>query len=234
MSISARSSDRAAKDMKTYPARGCRIATLSFRACTIDMLRPSASRVDRSLPLQLELGVVEMLERNPPANEAPVRWVLITNKSISTEEDILSVVDDYCARWNIEEFFKCLKSGCLAEQAQLDSASALLSLLATLMPVVTYLLHVRYMQRESPEAPATKILSEDEVAVLKQQHPECFVAPQSTINEAVNAIARLGGHLSRNGRPGWLTFARGANALFFLMTGWRLARSSRQKNGSYH
>jgi hypothetical protein len=232
--ISARSSDRCAKELKTHPARGRRIAALSFRACKVDLLRPATLCVDPSMPPHLEVNVVDVLERNPPANQDPVHWVLITNRPIVTAHDVLSVVDDYCGRWNIEEFFKCLKSGCLAEQAQLDTAPALLCLLAMLMPVVTYLLRVRYMQRESPQAAATEVLSEDELTVLQAQHPECFVAPESTVNEAVNAMARLGGHLSRNGKPGWLTLARGANALFFLAQGWKLAQRPSQKNGSYH
>lgn len=231
--ISARSADRSPKDMKTNPPRGQRWATLSFRACEVQLRRPEHLSKDQQIPATLTLNFVEVLERNPPTETAPVRWVLVTSEPIDSDDDVLAVVDIYCARWTIEEFFKCLKSGCLLESAQLDSASALLRLLAVLLPVATYLMHIRYMQRAHPDEPATAVFGEEEIEVLKQQHPECFSSPTPTVSEAVSAVAHLGGHLSRNGRPGWLTLARGTNALHFLMQGWRLAMGRRSRNGSY-
>jgi hypothetical protein len=227
VALSARSSDRSAKDMKTNPPRKHRLAKLSFRACRLRLRRPDYLREASDIAETLDLNFVEVLERNPPQGEEAVRWLLVTTEPIDSDDDIIAIIDIYRGRWKIEEFFKCLKSGCLMECAQLDTASALLNLLAIFMPVVTYLLHIRYMQRQHPEAPATTMLSDDELHVLKQEKPNRFSLPIATVNEAVNAIAALGGHLKRNGQPGWLTLARGLNSLFYLVQGWRLAVSSK-------
>lgn len=119
---------------------------------------------------------------------------------------------------------RCSATSCRIESAQLGSATALLRLLATLLPVATYLHHIRYMQRNHPDEPATTILSSEEITVLAQLHPECFGRAAPAVEEAVAAMALLGGHLSRNGKPGLLTIARGTNALYFLVQGWRLAK----------
>lgn len=42
-----------------------------------------------------------------------------------------------------------------------------------------------------------------------------------TIKEAMLAIAGLGGHLPRNGDPGWLVLGRGMHDLLLLELGWR-------------
>jgi hypothetical protein len=230
--VAARTADRPSKDIKTNPTRKERPATLSFRACRVQLHRPFALAAYRGFPATVAVNAVQVLERHPPPGEAAVHWILVTSEPIDSDDSVLAVVDSYQQRWCIEEFFKCLKSGCLFESTQLDSASALLRLLAVLMPVVTHLLRIRYMDRHYPEAPATTILDAETLAVVQQQHPECFTGTTPTVHQATRAIARLGGHLSRNGSPGWLTLARGTNALYFLVQGFRLAMQYGQRNGS--
>lgn len=220
--LSARSGDRSAKDLKTNPPRNKRWATLSCRACSIEVKRPSHLAKNEHLPTSINMNVVEVLERES-GDAAPVRWVLLTTESVSSDEDIFAIIDIYRARWQIEEFFKCLKSGCLIEKAQLDTASALLNLLAVMMPVATYLLHIRHMHREHPEEPATTLFADEEIQALQNQYPKHFSSPTPTVAEVVLAVAALGGHQKRNGDPGWLTLARGTNALYLLMLGWRAA-----------
>jgi hypothetical protein len=220
--LSARTGDRSAKDLKANPPRNKRWATLSCRACRIEVKRPSHLAKNKSLPSSISMNVVEVLERES-GNETPVRWVLLTTEPISSDDEILTVVDIYRARWQIEEFFKCLKTGCLIEKAQLDTASGLLNLLAVMMPVSTYLLHIRHMHREHPEASATELFADEEIQALQNQYPKYFSAPAPTVAEVVLAVAALGGHQKRNGDPGWLTLARGTNSLYLLMLGWRAA-----------
>ena len=56
----------------------------------------------------LTLQVVEVREVDPPAAEAPVVWRLVTTEPIDTEAQVAAVVDAYCQRWLIEEFFKAV------------------------------------------------------------------------------------------------------------------------------
>ena len=237
--LSARTGDRSAKDLKTNPLRNKRWATLSCRACGIEVKRPSHLAKNETLPPLIRMNVVEVLEREP-GDATPVRWVLLTTEPISSDGEILAIVDIYRARWQIEEFFKCLKSGCLIEKAQLDSASGLLNLMAVMMPVSTYLLHIRHMHREHPAEPATALFAEEEIQALQNQYPKYFSAAEPTVAETVLAVAALGGHQKRNGDPGWLTLARGTNSLYLLMLGWRAAikhnkehQSPNEKDRSY-
>ena len=41
-----------------------------------------------------------------------------------------------------------------------------------------------------------------------------------TVVQALYAIAAIGGHLKRNGLPGWLTFGRGFETLRAYEAGW--------------
>ena len=41
------------------------------------------------------------------------------------------------------------------------------------------------------------------------------------MKEAMLAIAGLGGHLPRNGDPGWIVLGRGMHDLLVLELGWR-------------
>ena len=46
----------------------------------------------------------------------------------------------------------------------------------------------------------------------------------ATARDAFLAIAGLGGHLRRNGEPGWQTLGRGYEQLLTLVQGWSAAR----------
>jgi hypothetical protein len=45
-----------------------------------------------------------------------------------------------------------------------------------------------------------------------------------SVRDAMLAIAKLGGHLKRNGDPGWITLGRGYERLLILEEGWKLAK----------
>ena len=50
--------------------------------------------------------------------------------------------------------------------------------------------------------------------------------------DAMLAVAKLGGHLKRNGDPGWITLGRGYERLLTLEEGWKLARSANSRKFS--
>lgn len=63
------------------------------------------------VPERLAVNVVEVLEVHPPEGEEAVRWLLMTDQPVETDEEVWQVVDRYRARWMIEESFKALKTG---------------------------------------------------------------------------------------------------------------------------
>ena len=104
---------------------------------------------------------------------------------------------------------------------QFQSLHALTNALAVFSVIAWRILLARGASRKHPEAPASSVLSTTQLRVLK--HKLKLQAQPSTVQDAVYAVARLGGHLKRNGDPGWLTLGRGFERLLFLEAGWRAA-----------
>jgi hypothetical protein len=186
------------------------MAQLHIRACSVSLPKPRERRAD-----PLILNVVDIFEPSPPEGESAIRWTLLTTEPIDTPEQRARVVDFYRARWRIEEFFKALKTGCAYEKRQLESEHALLNALALLTPLAWRPLLLRQLSREQPDAPATQLLNPDELKLLRAMSKRVNLPEDPTIQQAMLAIAGLGGHLKRNGPPGWLTLGRGFND--FLM-----------------
>jgi hypothetical protein len=204
-----------------HPARDSRMASLHIRACAVTVPRP---RVDCGGDKTLTLNVVEVFEPSPPPGEEPISWTLLTSEPVVTPEQRAQVVDYYRARWPIEEFFKSLKTGCAFEQRQLESEHALLNALALFIPIAWRLHLLRHLARSHPEAPATRVFTTEELYVLTQLSKRVRLSDAATIQDAMLAIAGLGGHLKRNGPPGWLTLGRGYQDFVMACAGYALAR----------
>jgi hypothetical protein len=202
-------------------ARDEREATLSFRAAHVAVRRPTYHSA--ALPELVAVNVIHVSEAAPPEGVEPVDWVLATSEPIGTEEQILQVVEYYRARWRIEEFFKALKTGCAYEKRQLESLDTLLVALAVFIPIAWQLLHLRTLSRRSPDQPAQTCLTARQLRVLALANDKLPNKP--TVRDALLAIARLGGHLKRNGPPGWQTLGRGFLELLSLERGFVLASS---------
>jgi hypothetical protein len=166
---------------------------------------------------------VRVWEPEPPENEPPVEWLLYTSEPIDDVEQILKIVDWYRARWTIEEFFKALKQGCAVEKRQLGDLHGLANATALLLPLAWKLLLVKSEDVARPLEPATTILEEDELEVLRLLAKKPL-SDSPTVREVVYAIAALGGHLKHNGAPGWQTLARGCERLGTVLEGYRLRR----------
>jgi hypothetical protein len=146
--------------------------------------------------------------------------MLITNEPTETVAQIFAVVDSYRARWVIEEYFKALKTGCAFEKNQLESRRTILNYLAVLAPVAWQLLLLRSLARDAPSSPADAALSKVQIEVLKAVAKKPL-SPEPTVEEAFLAVAALGGHLKRNGPPGWQTLGKGFHDLLLFEAGWR-------------
>jgi len=207
---------------RRHPPREGRAATLTLRACSVVLPRPP--KVGGPVPAGLTLQLVQVVEEHPPADVAPVEWLLVTTLPIADATDLEHVVDHYRARWTIEEFFKALKSGCAYEQRQLESRATLLNALGLLAPLAWRLLALRSVAADAT-APAGTILEADELHVLRQISRDITLGPAPTAADALYALARLGGHFPQNGRPGWKVLWIGFHKLLDQVDGYRLARA---------
>lgn len=199
---------------------GCtsRLATIEFSASAISLAAPkTANSTD-----DLELNLVCVNEVDAPPGAEPVSWLLITSEPIGSHADIESLVDAYRARWSIEELFKAIKTGCAFEKRQLESLPALLNALAVFIPIAFELLALRTAARTDPHRLASSLLRPTQLLVL-ERHKDTRLAPQATARAAFLAIARLGGHITNNGEPGWIVLGRGYQKLLDLEEGVRIA-----------
>jgi Transposase Tn5 dimerisation domain len=100
----------------------------------------------------------------------------------------------------------------------------LLNALAVFVPVAWRLLLLRTAARQTPSAPAGDYLHQDEVELLYKLSKRVKLSRTPSIEQALLAIAGLGGHLKRNGPPGWQTLAAGYQELCSALVGFRAAR----------
>ena len=165
-----------------------------------------------------------MLEKNPPPGEDPVEWLLLTSLPINTFKKVCRVIEYYCCRWQIELYFKVLKSGCKVEDRQFEHADHYLPCLAVYMVIAWRVMYVMMLGRECPEMSCSEVFSEDEwkaVYVVVRQEPAPDQPP--TLQEMIYIIARLGGHLGRkhDGPPGPKAMWIGMQRMSDLALAWR-------------
>ncbi len=216
ISISERDPKLRAPDaLKKHAPRAERDVHLKISSTQLVLKRPDAA--PDWLPSEIKVNVVHAYEPNPPPGETPVEWKLMTSESIQTKADVEHVVDLYRGRWVIEEFFKALKSGCAVLDREFEKAVALQNVLAMSIPIAWQMLALRTLARRDENAPAIAVLTQPQielvVAASQQLPPRQRPPPNPTARQALLAIAALGGHLTRNGEPGWLTLARGLHQL---------------------
>lgn len=214
-------SRRRGKQISKRPPRKARQAKLSFRASKI-VLRPAtnyrgASRAE--LPTTIELNVVWVTEIDPPPGEEPVEWILGTTEPIATADDVRRIVEFYKTRWLIEEFFKALKTGCAFEKRQLETRGALQKLLAISLVVAWRVLLLRNEARRAPTGTAKNALSALHLEVLRRTG-RVPLSKSPTVQEALNAVAALGGHIKNNGSPGLIVLSRGMECLLERVVGF--------------
>lgn len=77
--------------------------------------------------------------------------------------------------------------------------------------MATRLLSLRWFGRNEPGRPATDVLTDTELSLLRriEKKKRRTLPPEPTVADVMLAIARLGGFLTRNKIPGWLVLGRG-------------------------
>ena len=174
-------------------------------------------------PRPLHCWAVRVWEQDAPAGVEPIEWVLLTAERVATSADALRVAGWYALRWTVEEYHKCLKSGCRVEQRQLESASRLRPLIAMLSVVAVRLLQLKNDARIDPDRPAHTCVAIESVralAALLDQRPQDL-----TLRRFTHEVAKLGGFLGRKSDrdPGWQTLWRGWRELDLITLGFHLA-----------
>lgn len=153
--------------------------------------------------------------------EQDLEWVLFTTVPVKNGKQAKEIIEWYEFRWIVEEYHKCLKTGCAIEKRQLETASRLQALLGFLAVIAVRLLQLREMSRTEPERPAIEIVPELFVQTVKTRLSLKLTVEEMTLREFFHAVARLGGFIGRksDGDPGWQTLWRGWERLQDLCWG---------------
>ncbi|HEX2612847.1 MAG TPA: IS4 family transposase [Fibrobacteria bacterium] len=222
--VCARKASKMPSYRKYHPPRSARQAELEVSGKTVVLVRPGSASLCQVK--ELSINVVRVFEPHPPSGEPAVEWRLWTTEPVGTPEQVLAVVDAYRCRWVIEEYFKALKTGCAIEKRQLESTHALVNAVAVFAPIAWRLLLLRTLARRKPAVPATEVLTQSQLVCLRfllrrRKRPD--LPPNPTIADALLGIAAVGGHLKRNGEPGWAVIGRGYDQLLVMELGYDAA-----------
>ncbi|MGA2500961.1 MAG: IS4 family transposase [Tepidisphaeraceae bacterium] len=215
----AREAKTQAKDGVRGTARRGRQLKAEVRAAKVTLRPPW--RHDRKLP-PVEANVVLVREINPPAGETPVEWILVTTLPIDTPEQVRTIVEYYCVRWNIEIFFRTLKSGCRIERRRFEHVDRVLPCLSMYLIVAWRTLFVCHMGRSCPDADCETIFEPSEwKAVWTAVHRKKPPKKRPRLSTIVHLVARLGGYVERpNSEPGPQTVWIGLQRMYDLAWAW--------------
>ena len=166
----------------------------------------------------VEVSVIMLKEINPPKGEEPIEWIILTSLPVNTLEEALTIIQWYVCRWQIEIYFRILKSGCKVQELQLEWADRIKPAVALYMIIAWRIFYYLMLGRKYPNLPCDAVFEEQEwksvyVIVKAKEPPQ--EAPQ--LGEMINMIAKLGGYLGRkhDGPPGpktlWIGFQRMAD-----------------------
>lgn len=193
----------------------CREVELQFSWAQIDMLPPGVQQDKTSIRGSYVRVWCE--------EEPEIEWILFTKTLVSSYDEALEIVDIYKQRWLIEEYHKCLKTGCQIEQAQLKTADALLTFFGMLGVIATQLLQLKSISRSHPEELVEKYA--DKVSIMVLQNIYGLKGPM-TVREYWRRIAMLVGFMGRksDGNPGWQKIWKGWIKLRDLCRGVEIGR----------
>jgi len=198
------------------PKRGntpARIVTQELRICKVKL--GGSRREGGALP-PLEVTAVLAREINSPKGSKPVEWLLLSSLPVYGKECALMLMQWYLCRWEIEIFFKTLKSGCTVEELQLEHISNLYNCVTLYMIIAWRVMFIRSMGLKIPDENCTLIFTDNEWQSVYCISNKTKILPEQppSVYQMIIMIAKLGGFLGRkgDGYPGvttiWIGFQR--------------------------
>ena len=202
--------------------RQSREAEMEVRTARVTLRPPW--RGDRKLPA-VTVNVVQVCEVDPPENDVPVEWLLLTSLPVDEVEQVRNVIQYYCARWMIEVFFRVLKSGCRVEDRRFEHIDRLLSCLAVYMIVAWRTLYVCRLGRSCPDIDCEAVFEPAEwKSVWKVSRRTDPPSTPPRLSEMVRLVAQLGGYVNQKhrGPPGPQTIWIGMQRMHDFALCWNL------------
>ena len=202
--------------------RDSREAEMEVRVARVTLRPPW--RADRKLSA-VTVNAVLVSEVDPPDNDEPVEWLLLTSLPVNEIEQVRLVIQYYCARWMIEVLFRVLKSGCRVEERRFEHIDRLLACLSVYLIVAWRTLYVCRLGRGCPDISCEAVFEPAEwksVWTVVQRSSPPNVPPR--LGEMVKLVAQLGGYVNRkrSDPPGPQTVWIGIQRMHDFALSWQL------------
>lgn len=212
-------------DQRARPGQAARTLHLNLAWDTAQVLPPRNNPTLAKHPV-LTVSVVRCWD-----DQHKVEWLLLATWPVNSVDDAAQCVQWYGQRWSIEEFHKCLKSGCRMESSQLKQAKAVDVLLGFCSIVSVRLLALARLARLRPDEPASKHIEPTYLTVLcamRKLNPATL-----TVRGYWREVARIGGFLARtlDGDPGWKTLWQGLIELEHWILAWTNGYENGRRSG---
>lgn len=194
---------------------------IKYSSVTLDSC-PSGIKTKRNAGrTDTQLWVVEAKEKDPPAGIKRLEWRLLTTLKVKTLDDAIKILQYYRMRWNIELYFKTLKSGCKIEDCRLETVKGLKRYNSLISVFGWRLFWMAFIDGHYPNANCEAFFQKSEWqaawmmahksqiknGLIKARPPE--KAP--SLKEVIRWIANLGGTVGESSKvkPGIITMWRG-------------------------
>lgn len=197
---------------KNQPAR---TATLEVRCASLSMPMPGRKTpfIKQCGLSEIPMTVVEAREVNAPKHVEPLHWVLLTDEPADDFDKTWTVLEWYERRPLVEEYHKCLKTGCRVEDRQYAAGERLARVTGLLSVVAVRLLQLKCVARHEPDRPAERVVPGPWLTMLRALRKG--KQEIKTVGQFFRSLAMLGGFLARkrDGDPGWIVLWRGLKKL---------------------
>jgi len=183
----------------------------------------------------ITLTAIELveIEREGKEESKAIHWKLLTTWPVESLEEARRMVRWYANRWNIEVFFRVLKTGCRVERRQFGSIATLWPMIVLDLITAGYVMGLTSTAQAQPLVLASDFFSIGSLEALGAFYGEKKEKmAKINLQDAVKMVSRLGGHLGRkgDGPPGAEVLWRGTTKLTHITEAWEIFES-RQRCG---
>ncbi len=200
------------------------------RAHTVH-LKP-AKRKGKKLS-SIAINVIHCEEINPPSEDDKLEWFLLTSYPIKNAKTAIEAIEWYLCRWQIEIFFKILKSGCTIEELQFETYKATVNCIAMYAIIAWRILYLTMLGRSHPDLTCDVVFESYEwqsVYAVSTKKPIPEQPP--SLHTIIIMIAKLGGFLGRksDGFPGPKVMWAGIQRMKDFAQAWEIFQSGKYKS----
>lgn len=182
------------------------------------------SENDYKKSIKVKVNAVMAIEEQPPEGEEALVWIFVTNLPINDFENVCKIIKYYLCRWQIELFFKVLKSGCKIEERQLQTTDRMKNLITVFMLLSWRILFTMMLGRVHSDMSTEDVFEAAEwkavYKIVNDKKPLPRKPPR--LGEFIVLIGILGGYVNTKSAepPGVKTMWKGMARMVDFAIAW--------------